>query len=529
MIVELTDFVKNVPSYLPKNGLVGYWPFNGNANDESGNGNNGMVNGASLTADRNGNANSAYSFDGNDDFISTNYPGILGVNNRSVSFWAKQYQTGTTLGNQVVLGWGGNECGPSGIGTGFYCSFNVGAVGSSIDGNESAVTYNTSSPVNDNNWHHYVFVKDQSSSLTSGIKIYQDGILLNQINYSYIPTANLNSLAQTNLTFGKRTFSCVPDRFFQGFSDDIGIWNRALTQEEISSIYNSCDLIGDITAVSDSLNIGSSAVFNLNTNDSTAIIQWQTNANDLGWQNLADNIKYNGTNSKKLNIKNLQFSNHLQQFRAITQSVNCVDTSNIVSIKIIDKCINTVNDTIHFKDTTHVIVSDTNFVVINDTNKVNIIDTSYVTITDTNFVVVNDTNKINVIDTSYITITDTSHVIINDTNLVTIKDTVLIAVTDTLIIDVTLAGINNLKDLNTIKIYPNPATDIVIIDNGNFAKMSNYSINILNTLGQDVFSSKIKIPQFQLPVSTFGATGTYFVQIIDPNNKIIDTRKLILK
>ncbi len=41
-----------VPSYVPTNGLVGYWPFNGNANDESGSGNNGTVNGATLTTDR---------------------------------------------------------------------------------------------------------------------------------------------------------------------------------------------------------------------------------------------------------------------------------------------------------------------------------------------------------------------------------------------------------------------------------------------------------------------------------------------
>lgn len=54
-----------VPSYVPTNGLVGWWPFNGNANDESGNGNNGTVNGATLTSDRNGVVNQAYSFDPN--------------------------------------------------------------------------------------------------------------------------------------------------------------------------------------------------------------------------------------------------------------------------------------------------------------------------------------------------------------------------------------------------------------------------------------------------------------------------------
>ncbi|MBI4688657.1 MAG: hypothetical protein HY754_00055 [Nitrospirae bacterium] len=50
-------------------GLVAYYPFNRNANDESGNGYNGTVSGATLTSDRNGNANSAYRFDGVNDYI----------------------------------------------------------------------------------------------------------------------------------------------------------------------------------------------------------------------------------------------------------------------------------------------------------------------------------------------------------------------------------------------------------------------------------------------------------------------------
>ncbi len=39
-----TATMAQVPNYVPTNGLVGWWPFNGNANDESGNGNNGIVN-----------------------------------------------------------------------------------------------------------------------------------------------------------------------------------------------------------------------------------------------------------------------------------------------------------------------------------------------------------------------------------------------------------------------------------------------------------------------------------------------------
>ena len=73
-----------IPSYIPKDSLVGWWPFNGNANDESGKGNNGTVNGATLTTDRNGNANSAYSFNGLNNYISTSRTSL---SNFSFSIW----------------------------------------------------------------------------------------------------------------------------------------------------------------------------------------------------------------------------------------------------------------------------------------------------------------------------------------------------------------------------------------------------------------------------------------------------------
>ena len=53
----------------PFNGLVAYYPFNGNANDESGNGNDGIVHGAALISDRFDNPNSAFNFDGINDYI----------------------------------------------------------------------------------------------------------------------------------------------------------------------------------------------------------------------------------------------------------------------------------------------------------------------------------------------------------------------------------------------------------------------------------------------------------------------------
>ncbi len=80
-----TTAFSQIPNYVPSNGLVGWWPFNGNANDESGNGNQGTVNGATLTVDRFGIANQAYGFDGVNDFIQC---GQLQLNlNASFSVW----------------------------------------------------------------------------------------------------------------------------------------------------------------------------------------------------------------------------------------------------------------------------------------------------------------------------------------------------------------------------------------------------------------------------------------------------------
>ncbi len=53
-------FSQSLPAYLPANGLVAWYPFNGNANDESGNGFNSVSNSASIIQDRNSNPNSAY-------------------------------------------------------------------------------------------------------------------------------------------------------------------------------------------------------------------------------------------------------------------------------------------------------------------------------------------------------------------------------------------------------------------------------------------------------------------------------------
>jgi hypothetical protein len=101
-------FSSTLSAQIPSNGLVAWYPFNGNANDGSGNGNNGVVNGATLTADRNGTANSAYSFNGSNS-IKIPYSSLYQSHTGSISLWIKENELPNSIQPQHVIfgqGWG---------------------------------------------------------------------------------------------------------------------------------------------------------------------------------------------------------------------------------------------------------------------------------------------------------------------------------------------------------------------------------------------------------------------------------------
>lgn len=103
-LLSLT-LTSQVPAYVPTNGLCGWWPFTGNANDLSVNGNNGTVYGATLASDRNANLNSAYSFNNVLNYISIPEPSVnLGQPNTAgtISLWFQDNLT-TPSFNGVFL------------------------------------------------------------------------------------------------------------------------------------------------------------------------------------------------------------------------------------------------------------------------------------------------------------------------------------------------------------------------------------------------------------------------------------------
>lgn len=83
--------------------------------------------------------------------------------------------------------------------------------------------------------------------------------------------------------------------------------------------------------------------------------------------------------------------------------------------------------------------------------------------------------------------------------------------------------------INSVKVYPNPVKDKVFITLGDYyQEMADYLIRIVNTNGQIIFESEFNSSDFVIHVNDFGETGLFFLKIIDPDQNIIDVRKILL-
>jgi len=196
-------------SPIPTNGLIAWYPFNGNANDESGNGKNGTIFGASLVSDRSNVSSSAISFDGVNDYVSLGT--YFNFFNFSISMWVKpEIQTG----HSVII-------------ENNHSSFNNWTC-QAIENYQTNGFYfpNSANPftLTAGTWAHIVLTIASNSTY-----VYKNGVLVSQSTWNL----NYNNPVDLNLGIWKRENA----RYYKGVQDDIAIWNRALTANEISKIY----------------------------------------------------------------------------------------------------------------------------------------------------------------------------------------------------------------------------------------------------------------------------------------------------
>jgi hypothetical protein len=267
-----------------KNGLVACYPFNANAKDESGNGNNGTVNGATLTTDRFGKANSAYNFNGSS-LISVN-PNPFKNQSYSYSTWVYLEDTPTSQNQYSLISFGWITSDQNLLVTTPSTNF------ARIANGFSAWGYNNGNPPISNNWtgtmpdkgkwYHVVSTRDNSS-----IKLYVNGLLVANNSTTTATNATTPIYSSNSYgTFGARQngpTSANYSEFLKGSLDDIHIYNRAITAAEVKALYDgsSAPTI-TITANNASPCGGDKITFTANGATNTSKYQWKVDGANAG-------------------------------------------------------------------------------------------------------------------------------------------------------------------------------------------------------------------------------------------------------
>ncbi len=215
---------QTIPTSVPKDGLVGWWPFNGNGNDETGRGNDLTANnGASFGTDRFGNINSSATLNGiNQTFSKLNPNLLVGNSNRTLSCWISQ--SGISTITTSLLNLNNDASGDC------FTSSSIQTSGSLSGG------YYFWGRCNDaywshtrvlNKWYHLVLTYTNKQ-----ISFYVDNVLIK----TYTLSLSLNTQLK-NFIIGGGLSDNSQNGFWNGKIDDIAIYNRVLTNTEISALY----------------------------------------------------------------------------------------------------------------------------------------------------------------------------------------------------------------------------------------------------------------------------------------------------
>ena len=210
------------PVSIPTDDLVAWYKLDGNGNDEQNNWDLTEYGTVSYGTDRHSNSNSCCYLNG------SSYLEVLNFNRNSgtagtpfsISFWCKSSLTSTQscISNRLS----------SASSMNFFCALISGLnYGQSAYGS-SVVTVNSSSSYSTTEWFHYCLISDG----TSYINLYLNNSLVDNQPF----TGNLNDALTSPLTIGRTSYNT--SNYLTGYMDDIRIYNRILTTDEITLLYN---------------------------------------------------------------------------------------------------------------------------------------------------------------------------------------------------------------------------------------------------------------------------------------------------
>ncbi len=582
LFLAQTSHSQSIPNYVPQNGLIGWWPFNGNANDESGNGNNGTVNGATLTTDRFGNADKAYSFDGVNNHITLPNNITSNISNSyTVSIWI--------FTTDISLKFDGHEIiGDRDVSTfDFKFRINYGIAQSPFrqdtylqtctNNNLICNQINTVLPII-SSWENYTIVYDGSQKTFSA---YKNGVLLGTLQNVPFNAGN----RQINLGRSVNPDNPNGNAYYNGKIDDIAIWNRALTQQEVTNLYNATACIQNPTLNIPSYLSQNGLVgwwpFNGNANDesgngnngtvngATLTADRFGNVNKTySFDGVDDYINCGNSNSLQLNYFTISVWSNLNS------SPNWAVNPNGGGFFIQKGCDNpnspfdgwsyrvfyalpwglTVdqysnNRAFLEKNVTSLFNQWNNIIFSYDGNQLRLflngvrIDSMVrtdLTAINTNDLLIgcrkeliNNNCTLNDFFTGKLDDIAIWNRALSEQEIKNLYNGNIcyqsVTVTDTLLINMNISSFNPITYQNTIKIYPNPTQGNLTIDFGNISFLSGYQMKITNSIGQQIFQTNINQKISNVNLSSFTTKGIYYVQLIDSKGVIAETKKIVVQ
>jgi hypothetical protein len=242
-IILVTIFLCTLPNLANTQNLIAHWPFNGNANDVSGNGHNGVNFGATLTSGRFGNPNSAYQFDGIDDYIIIPHDSSLSFDiddDFAISLWVKiaGAQNWTNSEANVIMSKWIDESG-AGTNEGYPYTIYMYNQSTFWNGNgflrpqrrdkvcNVTIIDTANSSILDQSFHHIVYQKNGDT-----LFLYIDNVL----ETKKFDGTTCNTINDDHLFFARKGGSTGP-AYFTGIIDDAKIFDGYLSTSQINSLY----------------------------------------------------------------------------------------------------------------------------------------------------------------------------------------------------------------------------------------------------------------------------------------------------
>jgi hypothetical protein len=219
-------------------GLLLHYDFNGNANDVSGNDLHSTVFGATLVADREGNPNSAYYFNGIDDYIEMpNDPSLKPPLPLTIAFWVKFDDISTTY-NSLVLDTDFLEDRYTGVFITAYDGYLAISYGDGTPGVTGFATRRSkkgATRLQEDVWYHVVGIIRDATDMDIYIDCVNDEGVYEGSGGSMVYSNNPGSIGRIDTNID------LPPRYLKGTLDDIRYWDRDLTEQEITLLCESTD------------------------------------------------------------------------------------------------------------------------------------------------------------------------------------------------------------------------------------------------------------------------------------------------